>query len=204
MSTSYLLFVKQNYYLSLLSIVLLVITVVNIFMYFNKINQWIAFFLLGIENEDTSLKAPSKTGNKAIDDIYTGITRLNELFKQTKIEISTQEQYFRSIINQSATGLFSINESGRIININPTAIKLTGLQDYHHVNVLSAIDAALPSFMIHPIKKYKINNLQYLKINTGKNYYSNCLKSKIKKRKSGLLQLVISPKNSTMEKLMHG
>ncbi len=152
MSTSYLLFVKQNYYLSLLSIVLLVITVVNIFMYFNKINQWIAFFLLGIENEDTSLKAPSKTGNKAIDDIYTGITRLNELFKQTKIEISTQEQYFRSIINQSATGLFSINESGRIININPTAIKLTGLQDYHHVNVLSAIDAALPSFMIHPIK----------------------------------------------------
>ncbi|PJB55339.1 MAG: hypothetical protein CO098_16790, partial [Bacteroidetes bacterium CG_4_9_14_3_um_filter_41_19] len=72
--------------------------------------------------------------NRAIDDIYFGINRLNELFKQTKVEISTQEQYFRSTINQSATGLFSINKNGRIININPAAIKLTGLQDHHHVN----------------------------------------------------------------------
>lgn len=149
---SYLLFVKQYYYLSFLSALILLISIIDIFMYFNKINQWIAFFLLGIENEDTSLKAPSKTGNKAIDDIYKGITRLNEIFKKTKIEISTQEQYFRSVINQSATGLFSINESGRIININPTAIKLTGLQEYHHVNTLSAIDYSLPDFMINPIK----------------------------------------------------
>jgi len=150
-ATSYLLFVDQNYALSLLPFLLLIIAIINIVMYFNKLNQWIAFFLLGIENQDTTLKTPSKSGNKAIDDIYVGINRLNELFKQTKIEISAQEQYFRSVINQSATGLFSINSSGRIININPAAIKLTGLQDHYHVNVLSAIDKALPGFLTHPI-----------------------------------------------------
>ncbi|PIY30284.1 MAG: hypothetical protein COZ08_13240, partial [Bacteroidetes bacterium CG_4_10_14_3_um_filter_42_6] len=80
------------------------------------------------------------------------INRLNELFKQTKVEISTQEQYFRSIINQSATGLFSINKNGRIININPAAMKLTGLKDQYHINVLAAIDAALPEFLMHPFK----------------------------------------------------
>ena len=151
MTTSYLLFVNQNYALSLLPFLLLIIAIINIVMYFNKLNQWIAFFLLGIENQDTTLKTPSKSGNKAIDDIYVGINRLNELFKQTKIEISAQEQYFRSVINQSATGLFSINSSGRIININPAAIKLTGMQDHYHVNVLSAIDKALPEFLTHPI-----------------------------------------------------
>jgi len=123
-------------------------------MYVNKINQWIAFFLLGIENEDTTLKTPSKSGNKAIDDIYEGINRLNELFKKTKIEISTQEQYFRSIINQSATGLFSINENGRIININPAAIKLTGLQDQYHINILSEIDTVLPGFLLNSIDDF--------------------------------------------------
>lgn len=152
MAASYLLFVDQHYALSLLPLSLLIIALINIIRYFNKINQWIAFFLLGIENEDTTLKAPSKSGNKAIDDIYVGINRLNELFKQTKVEISAQEQYFRSVINQSATGLFSINKNGRIININPAAIKLTGLQDHYHVNVLSAIDTILPEFLMHPIE----------------------------------------------------
>lgn len=152
MVISYLLFVERNYALSLIPAFLLIVALINIIRYFNKINQWVAFFLLGIENEDTTLKVPSKSGNRAIDDIYFGINRLNELFKQTKVEISTQEQYFRSTINQSATGLFSINKSGRIININPAAIKLTGLQDHHHVNVLAAIDAVLPEFLMHPIK----------------------------------------------------
>jgi len=151
MAVSYSFFVRQEITPSLISFILLVFAVINIILYFNKINQWIGFFLLGIENEDTTLKAPSKSGNKAIDDIYEGINRLNELFKKTKIDISTQEQYFRSVINQSATGLFSINESGRIININPAANKLTGLQDHYHINVLSDIDAALPGFLLNSI-----------------------------------------------------
>lgn len=154
MATSYLLFVDHDYALSIIPISLLIIALINIVNYFNKINQWIAFFLLGIENEDTTLKAPTKSGNRAIDDIYFGINRLNELFKQTKVEISIQEQYFRSVINQSATGLFSINKNGRIININPAAVKLTGLQDHYHVNVLSAIDKVLPEFLVHPIESF--------------------------------------------------
>lgn len=148
---AYLIFSEHNYALSMLPIALLIITFINIFIYFNKINQWIAFFLLGIENDDTSLKTPTKSGNRAIDDIYFGINRLNELFKQTKIEISAQEQYFRSVINQSATGLFSVNKNGRIININPAASKLTGLQDHYHINVLSDIDKVLPDFLINPL-----------------------------------------------------
>ncbi len=153
MAVSYLIFTDHNYLGSLLPLGLLFIAIINIVQYLNKINQWIAFFLLGIENEDTSLKAPSKSGNKAIDDIYTGINRLNELFQQTKIEISTQEQYFRTVINQSATGLFSINERGRIININPAAIKLSGLQDQQHINALLDIDTALPVFIMQPHDK---------------------------------------------------
>ena len=155
MAASYFLFEKHAYAVSGLLIVLLLIAVINTISYFDKLNQWIAFFLLGIENEDASLKSPSKTGNKAIDDVYLGIERLNELFKQAKIDISTQEQYYRSVINQSATGLFSINEAGRVININPAAVKLTGLQEYHHINILSAIDTALPGFIMRTD-----NNLQ--------------------------------------------
>ena len=153
MAIAFLYFEKQSYYICIVVLILLTGAVINIIKYFNNINQWIALFLLGIENEDTSLIAPSHTGNKIINDVYQGIERLNDLFKQTKLDISMQEQYFRSVINQSATGLFSINETGRVININPAAVKLTDLHDYHHINTLTTIDTALPDFIMHPDQK---------------------------------------------------
>ncbi len=122
--------------------------VINTILYFNRVNHWIASFLEGIENEDTTLKIPTKTGNKAINEVFKGLHRLNELFRTTKIEIGVQEQYYRSIINQSATGLLSVNELGRVININPAAEKLTGLIAFHHINTLSRINESLPGFIL--------------------------------------------------------
>ncbi len=148
---TYLLFVESSYIWGIMIIPLLILAIFNLLGYFNKINKWISFFLSGVENEDTTLKIPSKSGNKAIDDVYKGIEQIKELLKQAKIDISTQEYYYRSVINQSATGLFSVNEKGRVVNINPAAIKLTGLQEYHHINILDTIDETLPELIMQSI-----------------------------------------------------
>lgn len=145
---AYLFFVRHQMFWSVILMVMVIGLAVNTIYYFSLINRWIASFLLGIENEDTTLKIPEKTGNKAIDEIFRGLNRLNELFRKTKIDIGTQEKYYLSIINQSATGLFSVNEQGRIININPAAEKLTGLIAFHHVNTLARIDDELPRFIL--------------------------------------------------------
>ena len=149
-AVTFLYFEMQALILSIMMLVLLVGAVINIIRYFNGLNHWIASFLMGIENDDTTLKIPSKTNNKSIDEVYSGIERLNILFRQIKVDISTQEQYFRSVIDQSATGLFSVDNTGRVININPAAIKLTGLNEYQHVNSLSVIDKKLPDFILKP------------------------------------------------------
>lgn len=154
-AAAFLFFEKQSYFLSAMFLIFIVVSIINLLKYFNKINRWIAFFLLGIENEDTTLKIPSTTGNKAIDEVFKGMDNLNRLFKQTKIDISTQEQYYRAVINQSATGLFSINGKGRVLNINPAATKLTNLYDSHHVNSLAMIDKVLPEFIISFNKNQK-------------------------------------------------
>ena len=145
---TYLFFVKEAYILGAFLAFFMMIAVISIIHYFNKVNQWIAFFLLGIENEDSSLNIPSKTGNKAIDEVMLGLHRLQDIFHQTKMEITTQEQYFKSVINQSATGLFSVNENGRIINLNPAAEKLCNIREYFHINFLQNIDEALPNFIL--------------------------------------------------------
>jgi len=152
-AATYLFFEKQAVFLSILFLMLLVGAVINIIRYFNSMNHWIASFLMGIENDDTTLKTPKKTGNKSINEVYAGVERLNELFRKTKIDISTQEQYFRSVIDQSATGLFSVNEKGRVVNVNPAATKLTKLNSYHHVNALLLIDKTLPEFILNSYGK---------------------------------------------------
>jgi len=144
---TYVFVAHKLFVLAFIIFLFLILAVVNLIKYFNNINRWISFFLLGIENEDTSLKSPQKSGNKAIDDVYEGMERLNDLFKQAKIDISSQEQYFRMVINQSATGLFSVNTNGRIMDINPAAQKLTNLKAYHHINSLAKIDENLPGFI---------------------------------------------------------
>ncbi|UBM63161.1 PAS domain S-box protein [Candidatus Sulfidibacterium hydrothermale] len=146
--TTWLFFVKQNIPLGIVAALLLLVVAILLVRYFNRMNRWISYFLMGIENEDTSLKIPSSSGNRAIDNVYRGMQRLNELFRQTKTEIVTQEQYFRSVISQSSTGLFSVNEKGRVIHINPEAEKLVGLHEYHHMNILKNIDKALPEFIL--------------------------------------------------------
>ena len=143
----YLLFAMHQLFWSIAAFLIVSALAVSSINYFNRVNRWIASFLLGIENEDTTLRIPERTGNKAIDEIFKGMHRLNGIFRRTKIEIGTQEKYYLSIINQSATGLFSVNEQGRIININPAAEKLTGLIAFHHVNTLGRISEALPGFI---------------------------------------------------------
>ncbi len=144
---TYVFLEMQAYKTTAILFVFLLFALLNLIRYFNRINRWISFFLMGIENEDTSLRIPTETGNKAIDAVFRGMNNLNELFKQTKIKISTQEQYYNTIINQSATGLFSVNEKGRVININPSAIKLIDIQEYQHINSLKRIDKSLPKFI---------------------------------------------------------
>jgi nitrogen fixation/metabolism regulation signal transduction histidine kinase len=145
---TYLYFNRHEIILSILFLIFLVLAVINIIRYFNSLNNWISSFLLGIENDDTTLKTPSNTDNKSVKEVYAGIERLNKLFRQTKLDIGAQEQYYRSIIDQSATGLFSVNEQGRVININPAATKLTKLNNYQHINALLPIAKELPDLIM--------------------------------------------------------
>ena len=145
---SFWFYIEKSYVLMIVCLLLLLFTGINIINYFNRINKWIIFFISGIENEDTALKIPKKSGNKNIDSLYKSMDKLNNLLQKAKFEISAKEHYFRSIIKKSNTGLFAVNENARIENINPAANKLTGLQEYFHINSLRNIDKSLPDFIL--------------------------------------------------------
>jgi len=142
-----LFLLKQDWFAGAFFCIMAFYLLKRLMAYIRKIHRLIAAFLLGIENEDTTLKMPSRTGNQDIDAIFQGLERLNELFRKTQIDISVQEQVYLSIIKQSATGLFSVNEAGRIIHINPAAEQLTGIIEFHHLSSLERVNKAIPAFI---------------------------------------------------------
>ena len=142
-----LFLLRQDWFAGVSFCILTFYLLKRLIVYIRRINRLIASFLMGIENEDTTLKIPTRTGNQDIDAIFQGLERLNELFRQTQIDISVQEQVYLSIIRQSATGLFSVNQAGRIIHINPAAEKLTGIIEFHHLSSLERIHKAIPAFI---------------------------------------------------------
>ncbi len=142
-----LMLMRQDWFAGAILFLVALYISMRLLAYIRRIHRLIAAFLLGIENEDTTLKMPPRTGNQDIDAIFQGLERLNELFRQTQIDISVQEQVYLSIIKQSATGLFSVNEAGRIIHINPAAEKLTGIIEFHHLSSLERINKAIPAFI---------------------------------------------------------
>jgi two-component system nitrogen regulation sensor histidine kinase NtrY len=142
-----LFMVRQDWFAGAAFLLLGLYLLVRLLAHIQRINRLIASFLMGIENEDTTLKIPQRTGNEDIDAIFRGLERLNELFRQTQMDIQVKEQVYLSIIKQSATGLFSVNEAGRIILTNPAAERLTGLVEFHHIHTLERIHKAIPAFI---------------------------------------------------------
>ncbi len=142
-----LFLLRQDWFVGASFCILAFYLLKRLMAYIRRINRLIAAFLLGIENEDTTLKMPARTGNQDIDAIFQGLERLNGLFRKTQIDISVQEQVYLSIIKESATGLFSVNEAGRIIHINPAAEQLTGIIEFHHLSSLERINKAIPAFI---------------------------------------------------------
>ena len=65
-AAAYLFFVRHQLFWSAVIMLAVIGLVINTIFYFNLINKWIASFLLGIENEDTTLKIQKKPGTRLL------------------------------------------------------------------------------------------------------------------------------------------
>jgi nitrogen fixation/metabolism regulation signal transduction histidine kinase len=94
---------------------------------FNRTNRSLAYFFESIENDDTQLRFYSKKRNKALTRLYESMNRVNGLIAETKLQNQRNEQYYRALIQQSATGLIAMNTNNKIEIVNDKACELAGI-----------------------------------------------------------------------------
>jgi two-component system, NtrC family, nitrogen regulation sensor histidine kinase NtrY len=111
----------------LLTCVIILIDSLILIHSFNRTNRSLAYFFESVENEDTQLRLYSRKKNKSIQRLYDSMNRVNKLITDTKFQNQRNEQYYKALIQQSATGLIAMSQTNTIEIANDKACELVGI-----------------------------------------------------------------------------
>lgn len=140
--TLFILVQKSSWYLVLpaLGILWMVFSIIRIF---NRIPEKISYFFNAIENEDSTLLFSENIQHKATKKLNQSLNRVNRLIQDVKLRNREQEQYYSTLLEQVATGIVVINESGSILQANSSAKELLNYQALTHIEQLKRVDENL-------------------------------------------------------------
>lgn len=143
MGLAWIVFGSVANILALVPAVIMVVILINMVLYLNRVNRRMFFFFDAIRNEDSSLSFP-EDGHAPIEiDLNRALLKVNQQIQRIYKENQKQEQYFQALIGHAATGMFTFNKKGFILHTNQQAGQLLGLKPFTHISQLEAVDQQL-------------------------------------------------------------
>lgn len=139
----YFALVRPNYFVLPFLGLALIIECWNLVWLVNSTHRKLAYFFDAIRNEDTTLKFPDNVKNKSVKALHTSLNNLNNMISDIKIQNETSERFFRELIEQSSTGLMSLDEEGYVEVMNHTAKKYLGVVHLAHIRLLEQKNPAI-------------------------------------------------------------
>jgi two-component system nitrogen regulation sensor histidine kinase NtrY len=110
-----------------LTSIIIIIDSLTLIYSFNRTNRSLAYFFESIENEDTQLRLYSRKSNKSIQRLYDSMNHVNKIITESKLLNQRNEQYYKALIQQSASGLIAMGEQNKIEIANDKACELVGI-----------------------------------------------------------------------------
>ncbi len=111
--------------------------------FLNKVNRQINYFFEAIKNEDFTLRLPALPGDPVLNELYRNMEEVNRLIQKAYIETRQMEQYFKSMIEHAATGIFSFDQKGFVVHANSAFRKMIGREVLTHIRQLEQVDPGL-------------------------------------------------------------
>jgi len=139
----WLIFEKEYYIFSIIVGFVIIILGANLIHFLNITNRRLRYFFDAIQNEDSTLTFPEKTGNKTFKELNNSLNRVNLQIQQIQIENRQQEQYFQALIEHATTGILTFDMDGFILHSNSFIKRLLSLDVLTHLNQLKKIDHKL-------------------------------------------------------------
>lgn len=94
---------------------------------YNVTNESIMFLFDSLRNDDTTIRFQEKIKNKGLMRVYESMNRLSDYFQEIKLRNEYNESYYRSLIQNSSSGMIVLGRSNKIELINKTACTYAGI-----------------------------------------------------------------------------
>jgi two-component system, NtrC family, nitrogen regulation sensor histidine kinase NtrY len=143
LSLSFAFSIGKDLTFAIIAIASLVIITILFGMWLNRTNRKLSFFFSAVRNDETSLFFPEHEGFLNEKILHKSLNDLNARLKTAKINIELQEKFYRSIMENIATGIISFSERGVVEFTNPGIRNMFGLDQISHIDRLRIIDAKL-------------------------------------------------------------
>jgi nitrogen fixation/metabolism regulation signal transduction histidine kinase len=171
----YLIFIKQSVRLSVVCSATVIILTTSLIAYLNRTNRNIRFFFDSVRNDDSNLTFPVSEKSRSLRELHISMNNVNRQIQQLKIENTQQEQYFRKILELSATGIFTYDRKGFIHHANSAAKRLLTMDVLTHLQQIERVDRNL----LRTIKNLKPFEKQLVAVNTKQGEIQLLLRSSL-------------------------
>jgi nitrogen fixation/metabolism regulation signal transduction histidine kinase len=134
LSAAVLMFIASGYLwgnsLHGVSVVLLILAFLALYMYLQsteRTNRQVAFFFTSLKNNDTTQQFPVNIKNRTLSRLHEKMNEANRHFQAIRMQLEYNENYYKTLIKNSATGFVVLNEQNHIELINDSACHYAGI-----------------------------------------------------------------------------
>lgn len=131
------------------AIIVFIIQTINLIAFTNKTNKLLSYFFDAVKNEDSTLVFNEKTGNSSFNSLNKSLNLLNKKIQDTKIEITVQEKYYKTIVECAATAIMVFDKSGSVQLSNSAMNSLLGIPIFHNINQLDRISPRFKEVLLN-------------------------------------------------------
>ena len=141
-------FIYPNISVIIILTALFVIQIVLLVRYLNSVNKKLEnFFLFYLSGEVTSSNV-RRNKNDEFSQLYAYFDEINDKLEQARLRNEVQNNYFKTIVDETAVGLISFKTDGSVELFNEAAKKIFGIQVLRNLKKLNNIKEGFSEMLL--------------------------------------------------------
>lgn len=127
---------NTDWYIAVNLGLLLIIQVVLLVIYLNRVNRDLATFFGAVLGNDTSLVYKKTALSKSFLKLYNLFDQMNQKFQQLRIENTERSFYLQQLVKNAGVGILTYTSNGKIDILNPAAKNLLDLTTQKRIQTI--------------------------------------------------------------------
>jgi two-component system nitrogen regulation sensor histidine kinase NtrY len=131
---------RADWYIAVNFGLLLVIQVVLLLRYINRINRDLSYFFSAVSSDDSSILYKRGASSRSFEKLYSQFDLVNQKIQHLKLENTQRSFYLQHLVENAGIGIISFKSDGEIDILNPSARILLSIPLTKNIRHLNDLD----------------------------------------------------------------